>query len=180
MSEALRKAAIDAIRLLQYTQDNAQFERDDEITAACTALRAALAEPEQDEMPNGSNCKWPSCQTEEYQQMLCKEVAQSLGIDEQSEPVDIEDLAHSALQEAFAYGLGLDFFVRYFKVVQNAAPQRREPLTTEKYTELAHRIASKYAHRSDPKHIAYTFLPNTLEQFVRSLEAEHGITGGKE
>ena len=44
------------------------------------------------------------------------------------------------------------------------------PLTTEEYTALAHRIASKYAHRSDPRHIAYTFLPHTLEQFVRGIE----------
>jgi len=64
--------------------------------------------------------------------------------------------------------------------LQEAVPPSREPLTPEKYTELAHRIASKYAHRSDPKHIAYTFLPHTLGQFVRCLEAAHGITGGKE
>lgn len=38
------------------------------------------------------------------------------------EPVDIEDLAHSALQEALSYGLGLDLFVRYFKIVQKASP----------------------------------------------------------
>lgn len=44
------------------------------------------------------------------------------------------------------------------------------PLTTEEYTDLAHRIASKYAHSSDPRHSAYTFLPHTLEQFVRGIE----------
>lgn len=38
------------------------------------------------------------------------------------EPVDIEELAHSALQEALSYGLGLDLFVRYFKTVQKASP----------------------------------------------------------
>ena len=43
-------------------------------------------------------------------------------------------------------------------------------LTTDEYTTLAHRIASKYAHRSDPQHIAYTFLPHTLEQFAREIE----------
>lgn len=51
----------------------------------------------------------------------------------------------------------------------------REPLTIEKYTALAHRIASKYAHRSDPAYIAYTFPPHTLEQFVRAIEQAHGI-----
>ena len=49
-------------------------------------------------------------------------------------------------------------------------PPAEVPLTTEEYTALAHRIASKYAHRSDPRHIAYTFLPSTLEQFVRAIE----------
>ena len=43
-------------------------------------------------------------------------------------------------------------------------------LTDEEYTDLAHRIASKYAHRTDPTFVAYTFLPHTLEQFVRSIE----------
>jgi hypothetical protein len=61
-----------------------------------------------------------------------------------------------------------------------AAPPRREPLTTEKYTELAHRIATKYTHRTCPTYHEYAFLPHTLEQFVRSLEAAHRITGGKD
>lgn len=47
----------------------------------------------------------------------------------------------------------------------------RQPLPTEQYTQLAHRIASRYSHRSDPQFIAYTFLPHTLEQFVRAIEA---------
>jgi hypothetical protein len=50
-----------------------------------------------------------------------------------------------------------------------------EPLTKEAYTALAHRIASKYAHRSDPQYIAYTFLPHTLEDFVRAIENAHNI-----
>ena len=60
-------------------------------------------------------------------------------------------------------------------LLYTAHPPRREPLTTEKYTELAHRIASKYTHRSDPAFTGYTFLPHTLEQFVRSVEAAHQI-----
>lgn len=56
-----------------------------------------------------------------------------------------------------------------------APPAEAKPLTQEQYTALAHRIASKYAHRSDPQYIAYTFLPHTLEQFVRAIEAAHGI-----
>jgi hypothetical protein len=56
-----------------------------------------------------------------------------------------------------------------------APPTRRQPLTEPQYTALAHRIASKYAHRTDPGFIAYTFLPHTLEQFVRAIEAGPGI-----
>ena len=55
------------------------------------------------------------------------------------------------------------------------SPPKRQPLTTEQYTALAHRIASKYSHRSDLTFTAYTFLPHTLEQFVRAIEAAHGI-----
>ena len=43
------------------------------------------------------------------------------------------------------------------------------PMTDEQYTKLAHRIASKYAHCSDPKYIAYTFLPHTLRDFVEAI-----------
>ena len=51
-------------------------------------------------------------------------------------------------------------------------------LADDEYTALAHRIASKYAHRSDPQHIAYTFLPHTLEQFVRAIEQAVRRTAG--
>ena len=39
------------------------------------------------------------------------------------------------------------------------------PITIERFTELAHRTASRYSHRSEPSKIAYTFLPHTLEHF---------------
>ena len=91
MSEALRKAAEQAIDTLgYYASVCGEDDQDTPAKQAQAALRAALAEPEQsepDDMPSGSNCKWPTCQTEQYQQMLCKEIAQSLGLDEQSEPV---------------------------------------------------------------------------------------------
>lgn len=55
-------------------------------------------------------------------------------------------------------------------------------LTDDEYTAMAHRIASRYSHRSDPQFIAYTFLPNTLEQFVRAIEQavrrKAGLDGG--
>jgi len=52
------------------------------------------------------------------------------------------------------------------------SPPRREwvGLTNEEYTNIAHRTASKYAHRTDPNFIAYTFLPHTLEHFVQLIE----------
>lgn len=49
-------------------------------------------------------------------------------------------------------------------------PRKAVKLTTDEYTALAHRIASKYTHRSDPAFTGYTFLPHTLEQFVRAVE----------
>lgn len=60
------------------------------------------------------------------------------------------------------------------------APQpTRQPLPADTYTALAHRIATKYAHRSDPAFCGYAFLPHTLEQFVRAIEQAHNITGGQ-
>jgi hypothetical protein len=52
------------------------------------------------------------------------------------------------------------------------SPPKREwvGLTNEEYTNIAHRTASKYAHRTDPNFIAYTFLPHTLEHFVQLIE----------
>lgn len=46
-----------------------------------------------------------------------------------------------------------------------------EPVLSDiEYTALAHRIASTYRHRSDPKSVAYTFLAGTLAQFVSEVE----------
>ncbi len=55
-----------------------------------------------------------------------------------------------------------------------ATPPQRQPLTTDEYTAIAHRTASKYSHRSNPTFVAYTFLPHTLEDFVRTIEAAYG------
>lgn len=44
-------------------------------------------------------------------------------------------------------------------------------LSEDEYTALAHRIASKYTHRSDPAFTAYTFLPHTLGQFVDAVQS---------
>lgn len=56
---------------------------------------------------------------------------------------------------------------------------KREPLSVEAYTALAHRTASKYRHNGNPLHIEYTFLPHTLGDFVRAIEAAHGIEATK-
>jgi hypothetical protein len=61
-------------------------------------------------------------------------------------------------------------------VFYTAAP-KPTPLTVEDYTALAHRIASRYVHRSAPSNVAYTFLPHTLDDFVRAIEA--AITKGE-
>lgn len=45
-------------------------------------------------------------------------------------------------------------------------------ISLEKFTELAHRTASRYSHRSEPEKVAYTFLPHTLEDFHRQVCAE--------
>ena len=55
-----------------------------------------------------------------------------------------------------------------------AAPKAAQPLTVEAYTAIAHRTASKYAHRSDPAHVVYTFFPHTLDDFVRKIESAVG------
>jgi hypothetical protein len=54
-------------------------------------------------------------------------------------------------------------------------PAPAKPLSDEQYTEIAHGTASRYTHRTDPQFVAYTFLPHTLKDFVRKIEAAHGI-----
>jgi hypothetical protein len=56
-----------------------------------------------------------------------------------------------------------------------AKPAQSKPLTTDEYTAIARGTASKYSHRSDPTFVAYTFLPDMLEDFVRTIEAAHNI-----
>jgi len=43
------------------------------------------------------------------------------------------------------------------------------PISLEQFTELAHRTASRYSHRSEPSKVAYTFLPHTLDDFHRQV-----------
>lgn len=47
--------------------------------------------------------------------------------------------------------------------------KQKLPISLEKFTELAHRTASRYSHRSEREKIAYTFLPHTLEDFHRQV-----------
>ena len=51
----------------------------------------------------------------------------------------------------------------------------RKPMTQEKAEELAHRRATTYTHRSAPGYSSYAFVPHTLMDFVRAIEAHHGI-----
>ncbi len=52
----------------------------------------------------------------------------------------------------------------------------RVPMTEETALKFAHRRATTYTHRSDPLYHSYAFVPHTLMDFVRDLEAHHGIT----
>ena len=73
MSEALRKAAEQALAALE-SIDGIDTETECvtiDVADETAALRAALAEPEQ-------LCKWPTCQTEEYQQKLADDVVSEL------------------------------------------------------------------------------------------------------
>lgn len=56
-------------------------------------------------------------------------------------------------------------------LAQSSAPQARE-LTDENVLALAHRTATTYAHRSDPKYHSYSFVPHTLLDFARALLAK--------
>lgn len=70
-------------------------------------------------------------------------------------------------------------FARAIEAAVANQPPPSQPLTVETFTKLAHRMATKYTHRSDPSFAGYAFLPHTLEQFVRAIEAARGITGGQ-
>jgi len=52
----------------------------------------------------------------------------------------------------------------------------RVPMTEEVALKIAHRRATTYTHRSDPHYSGYAFVPYTLMDFVRDLEAHHSIT----
>jgi len=60
-----------------------------------------------------------------------------------------------------------------------AAPQESaEPieLTDAEIIALAHRMATTYTHRSDPKVSSYAFMAHTLIPFVRSILAAQGAS----
>lgn len=59
--------------------------------------------------------------------------------------------------------------------VEKFLQREPQPMPIEKAEEIAHRTASRYTHKSDKSFTAYTFLPHTLEQFVRLIEKFHGI-----
>lgn len=44
-------------------------------------------------------------------------------------------------------------------------------ITIEQFTELAHRTASRYSHRSEPARAFYTFSPEALAEFHRQARA---------
>ena len=50
-----------------------------------------------------------------------------------------------------------------------------QPLKDYQIVAFGHRIASTYAHRSDPTRHSYGFLNHTLIDFARAIEQAHGI-----
>ena len=55
------------------------------------------------------------------------------------------------------------------------AQPERKPLSDAEIEAMAHRMASTYAHRTDPTSHAYGFVRHTLINFVRAVEAAHKI-----
>jgi len=52
----------------------------------------------------------------------------------------------------------------------------RKPIPVEQFSTNAYKASSsRYSRRSEPYCIGYSFLPHGLEQFVRAIEAYHGI-----
>ena len=47
-----------------------------------------------------------------------------------------------------------------------------DELTDERILELAHRIATKYTHRSDPTYCSYGFVKHTMIDFARAIVKE--------
>ena len=50
-----------------------------------------------------------------------------------------------------------------------------QPLKDDQIVAFGHRIASTYAHRSEPTKHSYGFLRHTLIDFARAIEKSHGI-----
>ena len=60
-------------------------------------------------------------------------------------------------------------------VLQMLAAPSTSPISQADAEALAHRIATTYTHRSAPGYSCYAFMPHTLMDFVRAIEAAHGI-----
>jgi hypothetical protein len=100
------------------------------------------------------------------------------GIDD----TQIDEIAGNCANSNLASLLDKDDLREYIRTVivyssDLSKAQPAKPLSDEQYTEIAHRTASRYTHRSDTQFVAYTFLPHTLEDFVRKIEAARGIVG---
>jgi hypothetical protein len=139
------------------------------LEAEIAALKQALAEPEQEPAAYMYPADLKKFETSEC---FAEAFSISVGSPTHGTTVPLYTSPPAAQpddywqEEARRYAANADFWREKAK---------RQPLTTEAYTALAHRIASKYSHRSDLTFTAYTFLPHTLEQFARAIELHHGI-----
>lgn len=59
--------------------------------------------------------------------------------------------------------------------VEKFLQREPQPMPIEKAEEIANHTASRYKHGLQNGFTAYTFLPHTLEHFVRKIEEFHGI-----
>lgn len=132
MTPTQKQAMEMAISALADTPTDGESPQWDIEKAAYDALRTALAEPAVEPVAWYDGNKFYATESAAY--MACADIKNLRPVctpQPAVEPVDIEDLAHSALQEALSYGLGLDLFVRYFKAVQKASPPAEAPLLTD-------------------------------------------------
>ena len=60
-------------------------------------------------------------------------------------------------------------------VCKPMAASSTSPISQADAEALAHRIATTYTHRSAPGYSSYAFMPHALMDFVRAIEAAHGI-----
>lgn len=100
-----------------------------DLNLQCKSVQARLAmqwgyvKAEPDDMPNGSNCKWPTCQTEEYQQKLADDV--------------VSELIGTPRREPLTHGEIRDVFLRSGFTIKEGQPDLKSYVYVAAYALLA-------------------------------------------